>query len=454
MIVGAGISGLSLGFFLRKQNPLIDLSILEKSERGGGWIDTKFYGDFLFECGPRGFTPLGNGVYTLNLIEELGLEDKVIFEQPNSLKNKYIYVNNSLQKIPANFMELLFSPFLQTIIKAGWKKFWANPKKKNGDESIYSFFSQRIGKEPTELFIESLTAGIFGGDAKKLSMNGCFPSFSSMEKEETSLIRSLLFKKTPASLSNSPFVRELQKHSLISFIEGMETLPKQLVKKLSKFILFSTDVKEIIPEEKKIRIITSKGEIEADKIFLALPPLQMIPLFKDSKLQELLQAIPSASMEVVHLGYNSDVLKKEGFGYLIPPKEKEKAIGMAWDSAIFPQQNKNQEMTRLTIMLGGSFYPEFSLLSKDAIKEIALGVVSKHLNIQESPHLCEAYILKNAIPQYPIGFPALIKKINARIAEMSDHITLLGNGFYGVGVNDCIRQSFDISKRPIHSSSE
>ena len=53
IIIGAGISGLSLGWFLREKFPIASIKVFEKNSRPGGWIQTLTSGDFLFETGPR-----------------------------------------------------------------------------------------------------------------------------------------------------------------------------------------------------------------------------------------------------------------------------------------------------------------------------------------------------------------------------------------------------------------
>ncbi|MFM7149250.1 MAG: FAD-dependent oxidoreductase, partial [Gemmataceae bacterium] len=55
LIVGAGISGLSLAYFLRQKIPDLNLFVLEKSEEPGGKIWTRKQGGFIVEGGPNGF---------------------------------------------------------------------------------------------------------------------------------------------------------------------------------------------------------------------------------------------------------------------------------------------------------------------------------------------------------------------------------------------------------------
>jgi oxygen-dependent protoporphyrinogen oxidase len=80
VVIGGGISGLSLTWFLRSLAPRIPISIhlLEGSDSLGGWIKTSKKGNFLFEEGPRGFRPSRNGAEILKLVEELQLQDDIL----------------------------------------------------------------------------------------------------------------------------------------------------------------------------------------------------------------------------------------------------------------------------------------------------------------------------------------------------------------------------------------
>lgn len=86
VVLGGGIAGLSAAYYLRNSAPIL----IEGSSRLGGWIYTKRRKNgILFEHGPRTIRPAGApGVNTLNLVEELGLENMVTINTL-LLKEKY-----------------------------------------------------------------------------------------------------------------------------------------------------------------------------------------------------------------------------------------------------------------------------------------------------------------------------------------------------------------------------
>lgn len=78
VVLGGGISGLSLAYFLRRvvQQPT-RIRVVEAADQVGGWVHTTQREDFLFEEGPRGFRPSRNGAEMLRLVEELNLQSEM-----------------------------------------------------------------------------------------------------------------------------------------------------------------------------------------------------------------------------------------------------------------------------------------------------------------------------------------------------------------------------------------
>ena len=62
VILGGGISGLSLAWFLRRSlGATKKIVVVEGSDRAGGWLRTVSEKDFVFEKGARSFRPSMNG---------------------------------------------------------------------------------------------------------------------------------------------------------------------------------------------------------------------------------------------------------------------------------------------------------------------------------------------------------------------------------------------------------
>lgn len=387
-ILGAGVSGLALGWFLKKkfQNQ-IELTILEKTERAGGWIRTEKKEDFLFEAGPRGFRPHARGETTLQLIRELGVEKELISANSQA-RIRYIFQKGKLT--PLNI------PFLirQGVIQAALKECFVGPNKCE-DESLWNFVSRRFNKKLASHLMDPLAWGIFGGDSQKLSARSCFPYLWNLDQKGKSIILNWLSSKKKKS---GP--------SLYSFKNGMQTLTDTLAQKLESSLHFSEE-------------IGSLEHIEADITISTLPAYKLISLFN------LKNSIDYASLSTLNFGWQTGVLRPKGYGFLIPTQEKAPILGMTWDSQIFPEQSLPGS-TRICIMVAGA--PE-NLLT------LGINSLKTYLNITEKPDCHWIHTSHQAIPQYTLNHFQRVAELQRHLPS---HFFALGNWHGGIGVNDCI----------------
>ncbi len=443
MILGAGISGLSLGWYLKRRfGNKIRLTILEQTDRVGGWIQTEQIEGCLFETGPRSLRSKGSGLETLKLIEQLRLQSDVIAAS-SSAKHRYLWSGQKLRKLPSGPISLLMSPLTRTAPFAAMKELFVK-KSTLSDESISSFMTRRFGRHYAESLLDPLTTGIYAGDTHKLSIRSCFPSLYEWERDFGSVCRGMLLKRRPARRARSPFQEQISRAPIFSFKDGMETLPNALGDALSSHLEYNSTVAKLHSSPNEIEVeLTDGTKITADHLFSTIPAAKLAPLFKDQhrELSSLLMSITCASVAVVRLGYFRKVMKKKGFGYLIPSCEKERILGCVFDSAVFPDQNQIPEETRLTVMIGGTRNPSAVNDSKENLKILALNSLEKHLGIDAEPDAVSVRIARSAIPQYFVGHMEKIDRIGTILARIYPRMTLTGNSFLGVSVNDCIANS-------------
>lgn len=442
IILGGGISGLSLAWFLKRRfEDRVNIIILEKESRAGGWIQTVQQDGFIFEQGPRGCRPKGEvGRETLKLIEELGLQKEVIFAD-RAAHTRYLLMNKKLRALPSGFLSFLKFPLSWDIIRSIIKDL-CTPAAMSKDESIYSFISRRFGTIVAERLFDPLVTGIYGGDIHQLSIKACFPLLADWEVSG-SVLKGAFFQKNKdiKYLTTSRFVEEAKKYPLFSFKKGMETLTIELSKRLAKELKLSSSVAKVnlYPHRVEIKLVNGMV-IEGDHLFSTIPATKIASLLSSGRLTYLHQ-IPEVSVAVINLGYYKHLLKKKGYGYLISSKENEQIMGMTWDSEIFPQQNTIPEETRLTVMMGGAHNQHIEQYSLNQIKEIALQSIKEHLQISSDPDSVSIKLALQAIPQYLVGHNDKISEIENIISKMFRNLTLSGSSYYGVAVNDCIAKS-------------
>jgi len=434
LILGAGISGLTCAWSLKKRwGSEIQITLVEKSHRVGGWISTIEQEGFLFELGPHSCRPKGVSLETLRLIEELGLQDQVIVGN-SSASIRYLYEKKSLQPLPHSLSSFLSSPLMKGVPAALWHDL-TSARHNVEDETIFDFVSRRLSPELAERLVDPFVSGVFAGDMRKLSVRACFPGLH----RRGSFVKGWWNEKR--QILTSPFIRKMQKSPLFSFKNGMETLPREIFKRLEAEVWLGCEPAKLWFDQNKVSLEVVGGQIiEADHLISALPANSIAELLcsHDQETSTFMKGIPHATVGVVNLGYRTDLLKNKGFGYLVASREKEKILGCIWDSSVFPEQNRPDAKTRLTVMMGGTKHPEVAGLSEKECLDIALEAVSRHLKIEVLPDITHVTLAEQAIPQFEVGYVKAKELVQKSLTAKFPRLTLMGNAFHGVSLNDCI----------------
>lgn len=437
-IIGGGITGLTLAYYLKKKN--FEVKLFEKSNRLGGCIKTIHEEGFLFELGPRSCRPESNGIYTLRLIEDLNLYEEVISADSSSAK-RFILIDQVLQELPSNPFSFFKNPLLRGSYKKIFNEFFLS-KAFYEDESVYSFFSRRFGENIAQNIIDPFISGIYAGDPKQLSMKACFPTLCNYEKNYGSVLKGFLLSKKIHDPYCSKFISEIKKKGLFSLKTGMERLIQALEKNLKNEIHLNHHLNSIQSEKSKIVLNFETHPSDTfDYLILAVPSKEVFKIIKIN------DSIPQSSLIVACIGYNKEVRHQKGFGYLIPHSQQELLLGMVWDSSVFPQQNLHPHQTRFTAMLGGMRNRSLLEKNEDELKEIIIESLKTHLKIQDLPDYLSIHKYYDIIPQYHLYHQRKLRLFEKKIKEISPNIILSGNNFYGISVNDCIAHAMKIVEK-------
>lgn len=428
-ILGAGIAGLTVAYELSKHH---DVVLIEKKKDVGGWIETDDQSAFFFEKGPRTF-PTRRSKALLELALELGLEEELIPTAPNA-KKRYLLHQGKLHLAPTNPLSLITSPLTKGLLTHLLFKEWRIPTV-HEDETIWEFAQRRLGNRTADLLFDPLAKGIFGGDAKALSVEACFPFLKELERESGSLIKGMLKgKKRHHRLPSA-----LEKSSLFTFRSGVKTLVRALKDQIAGEVALEESVLRLVSAGGKWEVVTNRRRLSADLLISALPAFETGSLFQsiDAPLSVALRSIPYEGLTLVHVGFEKSVLKKEGFGYLVPSCENQCALGVIFDSSIFPQHNRRHPETRMTLI-----FPE----GLESVEEAVFETLQEHLQIHDRPTFLQISKVSQAIPQYRLGHVEMIRGLKQRLQENFPGCFLVGSYMHGVSVNDCIDRARLVTK--------
>jgi protoporphyrinogen/coproporphyrinogen III oxidase len=442
VVIGAGISGLAAAF--RAQQRGFDVTLLEASDRAGGVIRTVRHDGCLLEAGPDCWVstkPAG-----VALASELGLDDELTGTR-EGLRRSFILHKGTLKRMPEGFFLLAptsMGALLRTRtlslpgkLRMGLEYF-KPVRKDESDESLADFVRRRFGQEALERIAQPMIAGIYTADPEKLSVKATFPQLIAMEREHGSVIRALRKRADKQQKAASG-----PRYGLfVSLRTGMQTLTDRLTARIDNLRL-NTPVSAIRRPGYGFEVLTPDQTFKADRVILALPACTAGELLHDvhGGLATELAATPYAGSAVVNFVFRREQVGHalDGMGAVIPAVEGRRLIAMSFSSVKFEQRAPSDRVI-LRAFLGGALNPEMAELEPEQQQAVALEELRSLLDITGEPLFADVCAHPRRMAQYHVGHLERVERIRQMEAEVPG-LKLIGNGFEGIGIPDCIRQA-------------
>ena len=451
-IVGGGISGLTAAYTLaqgRERGVPVSDFLIEADDRLGGVVRTEHLEGYVLEGGPDSF--ISEKPEAAALCRELGLGDSLIGSNDDE-RQTYILRKGKLVPLPEGLMLLAptrIRPFLKSsllplpsklMVATEW--FVTPTKPRDYDESIGTFVRRHFGKAMLENIVDPLLAGVYGGDAKSLSVESVLPRFRDMENQHGSLIRGAMAARRRVGKA-----REKSNSLFMTLKNGLGDLTSALESRLdpSRIHLGQrvVSVERIGHHWKSPYRIRCEGNqtYEADAVILALPVHECASFFA-SFTQDLVDAcrgVPYSSAITVNLGFDEAVAAAlpPGFGFLVPGKERSRLLACTFVHRKFPHRAPGDKAL-LRCFLGGTRDPEVMQLSNNEILLVVRQELRSILGVEAQPLFSLISRWPFSMAQYNVGHKDRIMRI-AGLIQKYPHLHLAGNAYSGIGLSDCIR---------------
>jgi len=449
-VIGGGISGLSTAYYLAKAG--LPATIIESRPRLGGVIQTEHVEGCVLEAGPDSF--LSAKPAALELISELGLSSEVIGSNDH-LRRTFVRKNGRLVPLPDGLMMMVPTRILPLVTTSliGWRtklrmgmELLRAPAPKPEDESVADFIEEHYGAETVDYLAEPLLSGIYGGDPRELSVRTVLPRFVELATQYGSLTRGVLAARAKAPKATggpAPLFRTLK--------GGLGEMVDAVIAAISgKTEVVQARAEALERTAGGFRLRLNGEWIEAGHVVLACEAHSAATLTggMDARLAELLGEIGYGSSITVAIGYDAadfGAHPPEGFGFLVPRKERRKLAACTWVGTKFPFRVPNGKIVARCFIGGGDAAAAFGE-SDDALAAEAAAELREIAGVTAAPRFTRVARWPRAMAQYPVGHPRRLAEIIARTASIGG-LHLAGNAYEGIGIPDCIRMGKRAAER-------
>jgi len=446
VIIGGGLSGLTVAHKLRLNAPGHRFLLLEKNATTGGVIRTHRENGYITEIGPHGF--LDNCQESKNILTETGL-DRECVKAPLIDFVRYVYLRGTLQCIPQTPVKISLAPLIP------WKdklrvlaELWKPPL--DGEPSVAKWVNHRFG--PALLpFADAVFTGTYAGDFDRLAIDAVMPGVRALEREHGSVLRGIVAKMFARKKAGGS-KKKLTMPAMTSFPDGMERLPKRLTELLTEGVNMELNCAATAISRKNDiwQIMTGKGQFTADNLVIATPINISLKLLSAIAPELVTSTVPETWITTVAFGFGPGVALPPGFGYLTPECEQRFTLGSLFSSNMFPGRAPKDHVVFETLV-GGRRHPERLELDREELVSQSLADVQDILAIKAKPLYTTVLRSDGGIPQLEQGYTRLLARRN-ELVRTHDGLYVCGFGWEGIGLNDMMKTASRVATAILDAS--
>jgi protoporphyrinogen/coproporphyrinogen III oxidase len=477
VVIGAGISGLSCAFRLKKLG--IPCVILEATERAGGVITTIRRDGCLFETGPQ-FPRFPLSLW--RLVGELNLKNEFVAGNPKA--KRYIFRHGRLHPAPFSPMGLIKTQLVgfKSKLRILSEPFgYSQPPK--DEESLADLVERKFDTEILDNLVDPFISTIFLGDTRKMGMESAFPALVEWERRRGSLLRGAisarktrqkqadqngalshaaigLGSRSKASTNRTSLHVSDALPALGSFKSGMAALPEKLADELKTEIHYNVQIDSIGllsrntgASESGWQVRLHGGErISAEHLVLAVPAYVAARLLEalSPELARHLKTIEYAPICAVSSAYNRSKVANslDGFGFMVPLREGLHTISTFWNSSLFCGRAPEGTVL-ITSFAGREEDAALAAMTDEACAHAVDAENARILGISGQPLDRVFWKDARALPQYNVGHAKRVTAIYDILCTLpSLHLT--GNFLKGRSIGECVEVASQVAEN-LHS---
>jgi oxygen-dependent protoporphyrinogen oxidase len=446
-IIGAGITGLTAAFYLKRKGILV--TVYEASGRTGGVIQSLLRDGYLAEFGPN--TILETSPKITQLIRDAGLESRRLNPNPRA-EARYVVRYKRPIEMPGSPLGFFTTSLFTAKAKFAVLREPFVPARRDGkEESIAEFVQRRLGQEFLDHAIDALVAGVYAGDPYKISVLQAFPKLAQLEARYGSLIKGQILgareRKKRGEVSKD-------RAGKFSFDDGLQVLPETLAESLGESLRLNTSVVKLAQTADGWTLnLCERGQdaqVEHDAVIYAGTAFKLAELKLETEAPlnfAQFSEIRYPPVASVVLGFRREDVAHPcaGFGMLIPKVEGFKILGTIFSSSLFPNRAPADHLT-LTSYVGGERYPELASLAPEKLFALTCEDLRLLLGVRGKPTFQHSVFYPRAIPQYNVGY-GRYRQAMADVEAQAPGLFLAGHYRDGVSLSDSIVSGCNVADR-------
>jgi oxygen-dependent protoporphyrinogen oxidase len=443
-IIGAGLTGLTMAFYLKKAGKTV--TIIERGSHVGGVIRTLTKDGFTYEAGPN--TGVLSSPELVQLFDDLGDSCTLETANPNA-KRRLIWKDGAWHALPSSMGTAVTTPLFSfkdklRILGEPFRKAGSNPY-----ESLDKLVVRRLGSSFLDYAIDPFISGIYAGDPSLLIPKFALPKLYNLEQSYGSFIRGAMKKRKEPK---TDLERRATK-DVFSVGGGLQRLADALGQAIGSenIILNAKDTSvEPINGGYQTSISLASGEtvtIDSSKVVTTVGAYELPSIFPFISADELgpITRLRYAKVAQVVAGYKEwSGIPLNGFGGLIPSKEKRRVLGILFPSSIFPNRAP-KDGALLSVFAGGMKNENVYNLSDDELKAVAVREISETMRTNSKPDMLELFRYPHAIAQYELSSEERFARIN-ELQSRYPGLVLAGSIRDGIGMSDRVKQGATIAR--------
>ncbi|HSW32943.1 MAG TPA: protoporphyrinogen oxidase [Steroidobacteraceae bacterium] len=434
-IVGAGLSGLATAFYVKRTRPDAELVVFEANPGPGGAMHTEVIEGFRFEAGPNGF--LTNKPDCLQLVQDSGA-DAQLLPSSDVARKRFIFTDrlHRMPESPPLFVKSKLLSWPQKLRMAG--ELFVPARREGPEESLRDFGNRRLGEGFTSVFLDAMSAGIYGSTPDKLSVEAAFPLVVALEREYGGLFRGMIARRKKEAGPGGV---------LTSTKGGISTLANHLWRVTDADWRFGEPVRSIERAGAGFRITSTAGVTEVNRVVICATSYAAADMVQplDAELALRLSAIDYSPIAVVGFGYRSLPDPLDGFGLLTTSSARLPILGVLWDSSIFPDRAP-PGCKSIRVLLGGQRSPELVNQDEAGLIRTARAGLETSMGLTQDADVTFVKRWDRGIPSYAPGHIANVNAIFERVDAIPG-LYLNCNAYRGIAMNDCARNSRELAAR-------